>query len=62
MDPSPVVPGTHGNLGACLPRVPTLTPWSDVGVGGTCHYKDWVRHTGSVSFTSVTFQVWARMG
>lgn len=62
MDLSPIVPGTHGNLGAWSPRGPTQTPRSDAGVGGTLHYKDWMRHTGSVSFTSVTFLVRARMG
>lgn len=48
MDLSPIVPGTHGNLGAWSPRGPTQTPRSDAGVGGTLHYKDWMRHTGSV--------------
>lgn len=26
------------------PRGPTQTPRSDAGVGGTLHYKDWMRH------------------
>lgn len=62
MDLSPVVPGTHGNVEAWSPRVPTQTLWSDAGAGGIPHYRDWMRCTGSVSFASVTFLVWARMG
>lgn len=60
--PQPCCSWDPWQLGSLVTEGPYLTPWSDVGLGGTRHYKDWMRHNGSVSFTFVTFQEWARTG
>lgn len=60
--PQPCCSWDPWQLGSLVTEGPYPDAMSDVGVGGTRHYKDQMRHTGSVSFTSDTFQVWARMG